>query len=139
MSILKYMLEREGISHSTRYYNRKGTWKQFLDNVLPQYDHVENLAVFFSDIGSEVNELGRYFSEEKAYVWILDHHEMAPVVEDKLPENFHYLNPTVYGYDGLKEIAGSTLVYQFAKQISLKNIKTAWMALIGITNGYPKA
>ena len=133
-AILKYMLEREGIPYSTRYYNRKGTWKQYLDSVIPQFDHIENLAIFFSDIGSEVNELGRYFSEEKAYVWILDHHEMVAVDEDKLPQNFHYVNPTVFGYDGLKEIAGSTLVYLFAKQISLKNVKTAWMALIGITN-----
>ncbi|TFG19864.1 MAG: hypothetical protein EU530_04920 [Promethearchaeota archaeon] len=133
-AILKYMLEREGIPCSTRYYNRKGTWKQYLDSVLPQFTHIENLAVFFSDIGSEVNELGKYFTEEKMYVWILDHHEMNPVVDDNLPQNFHYINPTVYGFDGLKEIAGSTLVYQFAKKVSFKNIKTAWMALIGITN-----
>jgi single-stranded-DNA-specific exonuclease len=133
-AILKYMLEREGIPYSTRYYNRKGTWKQYLDGIIPQYDHVENLAVFFSDIGSEINELGRYFNDNKAYVWILDHHEMNPVNEKKLPPNFFYLNPTVYGYDGLKEIAGSTLVYLFAKEISAKNKNTAWIGLIGITN-----
>ncbi len=133
-AILKYMLEREGISYSTRYYNRRNTWKQYLDSVIPQFEHYENLAVFFSDIGSEVNEIGKYFHEEKAFVWILDHHEMNLVNDDILPPNFHYINPTTYGYDGLKEIAGATLVYLFAKQISMKNINAAWIALIGITN-----
>jgi single-stranded DNA-specific DHH superfamily exonuclease len=133
-AILKYMLEREGIKYSTRYYNRKAPWSQYLDSLIPQFDHVENLAVFFSDIGSEVNELGKYFQKEKAYVWIMDHHEMNPVHDNKLPADFHYVNPTSYGFDGLKEIAGATLVYLFAKQVSFKNINTAWMGLIGITN-----
>ena len=133
-AVLRYMLEREGISYSTRFYNRKGTWKQYLDGVLPQYDHIDSLAVFFSDIGSEVNELGRYFKENPSYVFILDHHEMNSVEDDKLPPNFHYINPTTYGYDGLKEIAGAALVYLFVKEISLKNMNAAWMALVGITN-----
>jgi len=133
-AILKYMLEREGINYSTRYYNRKGTWKQYLDGILSQFDHIENLAVIFSDIGSELNELGRYFREKQVFVTILDHHEVEDESLTTMPSNFHFLNPTLYGYDGLKEIAGATLVYLYAKEISLKNIKTAWIALIGITN-----
>ncbi|MBN2154459.1 MAG: DHH family phosphoesterase [Candidatus Lokiarchaeota archaeon] len=133
-AILKIMLEREGINYSTRYYNRKNTWKQYLDSIIPQFDYIENLAVIFSDIGSEINELGRYFSTKNIAVFILDHHEMDIVEEEKLPHNFFFLNPTTYGYDGLKEIAGSALVYLFAKSISHNNIKTAWIALIGISN-----
>ena len=47
-AILKLMLEREGISYSARYYNRKNSWKNYLDRVLNQYDHVKNLMVIFS-------------------------------------------------------------------------------------------
>ena len=48
-------------------------------------------------------------------------------------ENVDVINPTLYGYDGLKEIAGSALCYFFAKNVSLKNIQNAWIALIGIS------
>ncbi len=133
-AILKLMLEREGINYSARYYNRKNSWKTYLDRVLRQYDHVKNLMVIFSDLGSEINELGNYFSDKQISVFILDHHEIYAVDDDKLPDDFHYINPTIYGFDGLKEIAGSTLVYLFTKEISIKNSKSAWIALIGISN-----
>ena len=135
-ALLQQMATREGIEFSTKYYSRKGTWNAYLNEILPDFDKFDNFAVFFADLGSEVREINRVFEEndDSAEVFILDHHEMGKFDPDKIRDTVHVLNPTLFGYDGLKEIAGSALVYMFTKKISLKNIKNAWMALIGISN-----
>lgn len=135
-ALLQRMAAREGIEFTTKYYSRKGTWSNYLNGILPEFDKFDNFAVFFADLGSEVREINGVFEEndDSAKVFILDHHEMENFNADKIRNTVHILNPTLYGYDGLKEIAGSTLVYMFTKEISLKNIKNAWIGLIGISN-----
>ncbi|MHA1821815.1 MAG: DHH family phosphoesterase [Promethearchaeota archaeon] len=134
-ALLDRMAAREKIPHSIFYYNRKGTWYNYLNNqALPPFDKYERFCVIFVDLGAEVEEIARVFKDDYAHVFILDHHEIVPYDHDKLQETIHVLNPTEYGYDGLKEIAGATLAHLFCKEISLKNIKNAWIALIGISN-----
>jgi single-stranded DNA-specific DHH superfamily exonuclease len=132
--LIQKMANRENISCSAKYYNRNGTWADYLNEILPNFDKYEDFAIFFADLGSEVREIANVFKEDSAEVFILDHHEMEKIDEKILPDNVHLLNPTLYGYDGLKEIAGSTLAYMFTKEISNNNIENAWITLIGITN-----
>jgi len=132
--LIERMLLRENIPHSYKFFNRNTEWKTYLDNILINYEKYENLAIFLLDLGSEIDELGKYFSKYNIDVYILDHHEVKPYDKLALPENFYIINPTEFGFDGLKEIAGSTICYLFAKNISKKSIRDAWIALIGISN-----
>ncbi|MHA1339706.1 MAG: DHH family phosphoesterase [Promethearchaeota archaeon] len=132
--IIEQMLRRDNIPHSYKFFNRNSKWDIYLSNILPEYDKFDNFAVFFVDIGSEIEEIANVFAKDVVDVFILDHHEIKPYDPNSLPENFFVINPTEFGYDGLKEIAGSTLSYLFAKKVSHKNINNAWIALIGISN-----
>ncbi len=135
-AILQRMAARDNISCTIKYYNRVGTWKNYINDILIDFDNYENLAIIFCDLGSEIMEISSIFKEnnDRANIFILDHHNMEEFDEKKIVENINLLNPTIYGYDGLKEIAGATLCYMFAKEINLKNVNNAWIALIGISN-----
>ncbi|MHA1727384.1 MAG: DHH family phosphoesterase [Promethearchaeota archaeon] len=134
--LVQRMATREKIQYSTKYFNRTESWRSFLNGILPEFDKFEHFAVFFTDIGSQVREISNVFKENEDFadVFILDHHETEEFSEEDIQENINIVNPTLYGYDGLKEVAGSTLVYMFTKEVSLENIKNAWIALIGISN-----
>jgi single-stranded DNA-specific DHH superfamily exonuclease len=69
----------------------------------------------------------------KEHFYILDHHEVDYDLDlDELPENLFFVNPTVFGFDGLDHVSGATLAYMFAKKINLSIIKQGWLAVIGI-------
>ncbi|MBD3350231.1 MAG: hypothetical protein GF364_01980 [Candidatus Lokiarchaeota archaeon] len=133
-TIIQRMLNRDGIKSSIDYFNRTSTWDDYLYDIVPRFDRYENFAVFFTDIGSEIREIAEFFDDDPAHIFILDHHELEEIPKDLDLDRIHIVNPTIYGLDGLKEIAGAALAYLFAKRVSLKNVNNAWIALIGITN-----
>lgn len=132
-AILEKMLQREHIACTVFFFNRESPWDVFLEDMLANFNHIENLTVFFADVGSDLEDIVPVFEDDVIEVFILDHHELRGDCSMELPEVIHLVNPSIYGYDGIKEIAGATLAYLFAKEISLSNIDTAWIALIGIS------
>ena len=94
----------------------------------------EKIGLIFTDVGSNLSELVPIISNRKEHFFILDHHEVDVNVNDVIiPENLHFVNPTIYGYDGLDHVAGATLAYMFAKKIKQKpTIKQGWLTIIGI-------
>jgi hypothetical protein len=90
-------------------------------------------AYIFTDVGSNLLELIPIISKRDEHFYILDHHEVdSNFTNCTIPENLYFVNPTVYGYDGLEHIAGSTLTYMFAKKIKPSLIKQGWLTIIGI-------
>ena len=85
-------------------------------------------------MGSNLTELIPIIQDRKEHFFILDHHEVDVDINNiKIPENLHFVNPTIYGYDGLDHIAGATLAYMFAKRIKLKPvIKQGWLTVIDL-------
>ncbi|MHA1792913.1 MAG: DHH family phosphoesterase, partial [Promethearchaeota archaeon] len=53
-------------------------------------------------------------------------------VVDYLP-NVHSLNPTRFGFDGLKEIAGSTLTYLFCEKLKPRMQSLSWVPVVGMS------
>lgn len=133
-SILQRMMEREGITTNIFYYNRRSSWNLYLKNILSSMHVNEEFSIIFSDLGADYDEIIPVFQNKLINIFILDHHELPVNPKLTLPENVFMVNPNHFGYDGLKEIAGSTLVYMFCKEINRKSIEYAWMALIGISN-----
>lgn len=133
-SILQRMAERERISTSCFYYNRRTSWNLYLKSILSSTKKDEPFAIIFSDLGADYDEIIPIFQGKPIHIFILDHHELPLNSNVTIPEYMYIVNPNYFGYDGLKEIAGSTLVYMFCKEINRKSIDYAWMALIGISN-----
>lgn len=132
-TIISKMLRRENLENTTVFFSRESPWEVFLENSLASLNHIENLSVFFVDLGSDLEEIVPIFEDDIIEVYILDHHEMRGNYSLDLPDQIHLVNPSIYGYDGIKEVAGATVAYLFAKEISIKNIDCAWIALIGIS------
>jgi len=113
-------------------YNRSVSWATYLNGILPKRQ-TEKTAFIFTDIGSTLTELIPIITKRKEHFFILDHHEVENDVGlNDFPENLFFVNPTVYGFDGLDHIAGATLAYMFAKQISPSITNHAWLTAIGI-------
>ncbi len=116
-------------------YNRSVSWAEYLKGILSkvQTDKTSKTALIFTDIGSNLDELIPIISTRNEHFFILDHHELDyDINQFKLPENLHFLNPTVQGFDGLDHIAGATLSYMFAKKIKPTVINQGWLTIIGI-------
>ena len=45
-ALLQRMAAREGIDFSTKYYSRKGTWSNYLNEILPDFDKFDNFVAF---------------------------------------------------------------------------------------------
>jgi hypothetical protein len=113
-------------------YNRSVSWANYLSGILPKH-HTNKTALIFTDVGSNLAELVPIIKERKEHFYILDHHEVDyDLCVDDLPENLFFVNPTVFGFDGLDHMSGATLAYMFAKKINLSIIKQGWLAVIGI-------
>ena len=113
-------------------YNRSVSWHNYLNGILSKRQ-TEKTAYILTDIGSNLTELIPIIRKRKEKFFILDHHEVEDNFRlDAIPENLLFVNPTIYGYDGLEQIAGATLTYMFAKKIKPSVIKQGWLAAIGI-------
>lgn len=113
-------------------YNRSSSWSSYLSGILSKSQD-RKTAYIFTDVGSNLTELIPIIIDRAESFFILDHHEVDVDIDDlDLPENLHFVNPTIYGYDGLDHIAGATLAYMFMRRVKPSLIKHGWLTLIGI-------
>lgn len=113
-------------------YNRSVSWSNYLKGILLKNTD-DKTGLIFTDVGSNLTELIPIARSRKEHFFILDHHEVDMNIDEvEFPENLHFVNPTIHGYDGLDHIAGATLAYMFVKKIKPSIIKQGWLAVIGI-------
>ncbi len=116
-------------------YNRSVSWAEYLKGILSkvQTEKTSKIALIFTDIGSNLEELIPIISNRSEHFFILDHHELDHDINQfKIPENLHFVNPTIRGFDGLDHVAGATLAYMFAKRIKPAVSNQGWLTIIGI-------
>jgi RecJ-like exonuclease len=132
LQIIQNLLYKMKLNYDYFIYNRSISWSNYLKGILPKQKN-NKTALIFTDVGSNLSELIPIISDRKEHFYILDHHELDnDFTTLKIPENLFFVNPTIYGYDGLDDIAGATLAYMFAKSINPSIIKQSWLAIIGI-------
>jgi len=132
LHIIQNLLHKMNIDYDYFIYNRSVSWANYLSGILSKRQS-NKTAFIFTDVGSNLTELIPIINSREDHFFILDHHELDSNINDyKLPENLHFVNPTIYGYDGLEHVAGATLTYMFAKKIVPSLIKQGWLAIIGI-------
>ncbi|MFX0000239.1 MAG: DHH family phosphoesterase [Candidatus Hodarchaeota archaeon] len=132
LHIIQNLLHKMQLDYDYFIYNRSVSWENYLRGILSNRQTNKN-AFIFTDVGSNLKELIPIIKNRKEIFFILDHHEVEDnLITDELPENLFFVNPTIYGYDGLEHIAGATLTYMFAKQIKHSIIKKGWLTVIGI-------
>ncbi|MFX0033226.1 MAG: DHHA1 domain-containing protein [Candidatus Hodarchaeota archaeon] len=132
LQIIQNLLYRLNLNYDYFIYNRSSSWATYLNGILPKRQN-EKTALILTDIGSTLTELIPIIIDRKEQFFILDHHEVENDFQfNDFPENLIFVNPTIYGYDGLDHIAGATLTYMFAKLITPNIIKHAWLTAIGI-------
>ena len=137
LHIIQNLLYKMKIDYDYFIYNRSFSWSNYLEGILSrnQTEKSSETALILTDVGSNLTELIPIISKRKEHFYILDHHEVDVAINDLndiLPENLFFVNPTLFGYDGLDHIAGATLAYMFAKKVKPTVIKQGWLAIIGI-------
>jgi len=132
LHIIQNLLYKMQLNQDYFIYNRSVSWQNYLNGILSKRQ-TEKTAYILTDVGSNLKELIPIIRKRKEKFFILDHHEVEDnFTLDAIPENLLFVNPTIYGYDGLEQIAGATLTYMFAKKIKPSVIKQGWLAAIGI-------
>ena len=132
LHLIQNLLYKMGINYDYFIYNRSLSWATYLEGILSKKTS-NKTAYIFTDVGSNLSELIPIINKREEHFYILDHHEVDSNFNNcKIPQNLNFVNPTVYGYDGLEHIAGSTLAYMFAKKIKPSLIKQGWLTIIGI-------
>jgi len=132
LHIIQNLLYKMHLNYDYFIYNRSVSWENYLNGILSSRQTDKN-AFIFTDVGSNLKELIPIIKNRKEIFFILDHHEVDDDFQtDELPENLFFINPTIYGYDGLEHIAGATLTHMFAKKVKPSIIKQGWLTVIGI-------
>lgn len=132
LHIIQNLLHKLHLSNDYFIYNRSVSWENYLKGILSNRQTSKNCFIF-TDLGSNLKELIPIIKNRKEIFFILDHHEIDDNLnKEEFPENLFFMNPTIYGYDGLDDIAGATLTYMFAKKILRSIIKQGWLAILGI-------
>lgn len=100
--------------------------KQLTIDEIKDFAERESKYFIFTDLGSgQIKHVIENLRDKN--VLVLDHHQ---IVEGK-KDNLIQINPHLFGIDGSKEIAGSGVVYLFAKKLNEKNKDLAHLAVIG--------
>ncbi|MFX1384908.1 MAG: DHH family phosphoesterase, partial [Promethearchaeota archaeon] len=132
LHLMQNLLYKMNIDYDYFIYNRSVSWANYLNGILSKRQS-NKTAYIFTDVGSNLTELIPIINKREDHFFILDHHELdIDINECQIPENLHFVNPTIYGFDGLEHIAGATIAYMFAKKIYPSMIKQGWLAIIGI-------
>jgi RecJ-like exonuclease len=132
LHLIQNLLYRMNLNYDYFIYNRSVSWANYLDGIFSRRN-TEKTAFIFTDVGSNLNELIPIIKNRNEKFFIFDHHEVETNIHlDQHPENLMFVNPTLYGFDGIDHIAGATLTYMFAKAIKPQIIKQGWLAVIGI-------
>ncbi|MHA1726070.1 MAG: hypothetical protein ACTSXH_14755 [Promethearchaeota archaeon] len=136
LHLLQNLLFKRHLEFDSFIYNRSVSWADYLKGILPKKDSkkARETTLFLTDIGSNLEELLPIIEETKhEHYFILDHHEVESYDKTRAyPENLHFLNPTLYGFDGLDHVAGATLAYLFARKVDPSIITQGWLSVIGI-------
>ena len=132
LQIIQNLLHKMKFNYDYFIYNRSVSWGNYLNGILPKTRN-DRTALIFTDVGSNLAELVPIIKKREEHFYILDHHEVDCDIDlEELPENLFFVNPTVFGFDGLDHVSGATLAFLFAKKINLSIIKQGWLAVIGI-------
>lgn len=132
LHIIQNLLHKMNFNYDYFIYNRSESWANYLSGILPKVQN-NKTALIFTDVGSNLTELVPIIKKRKEDFYILDHHEVDGDIDfDMLPDNLFFVNPTIFGFDGLDHICGATLAYMFAKKLNFATIKQGWLAVIGI-------
>ena len=132
LNLVQNLLYKMNIDYDYFIYNRSVSWATYLNGILSKRQSNKN-AYIFTDVGSNLMELIPIINKREDHFFILDHHELDINIEEcNIPENLHFVNPTIHGYDGLEHVAGATLTYMFVKKIIPSIIKQGWLTIIGI-------
>jgi RecJ-like exonuclease len=132
LQLIQNLLYKLKLSNDYFIYNRSVSWEHFLKGILPKRQS-DKTALIFTDVGSNLHDLLPIIKTREEQFYILDHHEVENAIDFKsLPYNLHFINPTIYGFDGLADIAGATLTHMFATNIDSSLIKYGWLTVIGI-------
>jgi RecJ-like exonuclease len=132
LQLIQNLLHKMKMSNDYFIYNRSVSWENFLNGILAKHQS-NKTALIFTDVGSNLNDLLPIINQRKEHFYILDHHEVeSPFNFNSQPENLHFINPTLYGFDGLDHIAGATLTHMFVTSIDPALIKYGWLTVIGI-------
>jgi RecJ-like exonuclease len=132
LHIIQNLLYKLKCNYDYFIYNRSLSWDDYLSGIFSRKNS-EKTCFILTDVGSSLAELIPIIKERNEFFYILDHHEVDK--DDQYlnsPENLHFVNPTLYGFDGLDHISGATLAYMFAKRIKHTVMKQGWLTLIGI-------
>ncbi|MFX0136574.1 MAG: DHH family phosphoesterase, partial [Candidatus Hodarchaeota archaeon] len=107
LQIIQNLLHKMHLDYDYFIYNRSVSWENYLKGILSKRQTDKN-AFIFTDVGSNLKELIPIIKARKEFFFILDHHEVEDDLHiDDYPENLIFINPTIYGYDGLEHIAGA--------------------------------
>jgi len=131
-ALIQNLLYKVQIPFEYYIFNLAQSWKNYLKGFFPSIGN-NKTAFILTDIGSNISKISEVIKYRKQDFYILDHHELDQNLDEfDIPENLFLINPTVYGFDGLDDIAGATLTYLFSKKIksSIKNL--GWLAVLGI-------
>jgi len=132
LHLMQNLLYRMNLDYDYFIYNRSVSWKNYLEGILSKRN-TDKMAYLFTDVGSNLSELIPIIENRNEMFFILDHHEVETNTDiSSHPDNLIFVNPTLYGFDGLEHIAGATLTYMFAKKLYPQIIKQGWLAIIGI-------
>jgi len=132
LHLIQNLLYKMNLNYDYFIYNRSVSWEAYLRGIFSNKS-TEKTAFIFTDVGSNLSELIPIIEKRKEKFYILDHHEVdCETPPEEYPKNLNFVNPTVYGFDGLDHIAGATLAFLFAKEIKPQIIKQGWLTIIGI-------
>ncbi|MFX1365531.1 MAG: DHHA1 domain-containing protein [Promethearchaeota archaeon] len=132
LHLIQNLLYKMHIEYDYFIYNRSVSWNNYLKGIFSNRKTDKN-AFILTDVGSNLKELIPIIKKREEIFFILDHHEVEDdIYIDDFPENLFFVNPTIFGYDGLEHIAGATLTYMFAKKIKHSIIKQGWLTVLGI-------
>ncbi len=132
LHLVQNLLYKMHLEYDYFIYNRSVSWSNYLKGIFSSRQTEKN-AFIFTDVGSNLKELIPIIKKREEIFFILDHHEVEDnLYTNELPENLFFINPTIYGYDGLEHIAGATLTYMFVKKVKPSTIKQGWLTVLGI-------
>ncbi len=132
LHIIQNLLHKMHLNYDYFIYNRSVSWENYLNGILSNRQTDKN-AFIFTDVGSNLKEIIPIINDRKEVFFILDHHEVeSDLHSEEFPENLFFINPTLYGFDGLDHIAGATLTYMFAKRVKPSIIRQGWLTVLGI-------
>jgi single-stranded-DNA-specific exonuclease len=113
-------------------FERSETWASYFTSILEKFRGID--CVFITDLGAEEKQLCDFFGDRSdIQLFILDHHKISESEHvEEYPDNVHSMNPTRFGLDGLRDIAGSTLTYLFCERLTPRVKKLSWLPAVGM-------